>query len=196
MTARSAPVGAYESRHITTLAKGDLVWDVELRRWREVTSVLHYTAERTKQDMVKIVLDISTYHRHVAGGDTHYAVLLDERPAERVRPLTATERRRNARRGARDDDSDATTTPPVAEQPTVTTSAPAERRTAVPDQVVPTVDVRARREALRLSRHALAERAGLTPGALWRVEDGRPKNDELDRVIATLDSEEAQRATH
>jgi len=32
---------------------------------------------------------------------------------------------------------------------------------------------------------------GLTAGALWRVEDGRPKGDELAKVLAALETQEA-----
>jgi predicted transcriptional regulator len=52
--------------------------------------------------------------------------------------------------------------------------------------------VRARREALGISRGRFAELCGLTQGALWRVEDGRPKDDELDRVVRALREQETR----
>jgi hypothetical protein len=200
----ATPVGRAESRHVTQLREGDLVWDVALRRWRRVTSTWRYTTECTGQDMVKIVLDMSAFHRIAAGDDARYDVLLDDRPEPSVAPLSATERRRELRRRGRDDDDtpeseptdvDATspadpTTPPVAAEPALSASS------AAPGQVVQASTERARREALGLSRADLARLTGLTVGALWRVENGRPKSDELARLHAALESEENRHASH
>jgi hypothetical protein len=178
------PVGAHESRHVTAIAEGDHVWDTELGRWRLVTSALTYTTERTKQRMVKLVFDLSTYVRHVVDDGPQYDVLLDDEPQPHVIPETATARRRRLRGKATEE---------VEVAPSVKTS---ETPQAVPTPVAGGVqsagDVRTRREALRIPRARFAELCGLTPGALWRVEDGRPKDDELDRVLQTLTKQEAR----
>lgn len=197
------PVGRSESRHVTQLREGDLVWDPALRRWRRVTSTWRYTTECTRQDMVKIVLDMSAFHRIAAGDDAHYDVLLDDRPDQRVAPLSATERRRELRRRGRDDDDsteseptdvDATSTADPSTQPVATEPA-LKPPASAPGQSVQESAERARREALRLSRGDLARLSGLTVGALWRIENGRPKSDELARVHAALESEESRHAS-
>jgi len=203
----SEPIGNYEWRHVSEVEENDLVWCDTIGRWRKVTSVWHYTTEVSKTDMVKIVTDLSAYHRYVKDEGNRLAVLLDAEPHPKVRPLTPTERRRALRgRGGQDEDEApagspgaAATAPaqqaagqPVSGQPVEAVSPPAETTASNARQVDQGGDVRGRREALRLSRNALAALAGLTPGALWRVEDGRPKDDELQRVIAALATEEGK----
>jgi len=190
------PVGAFERKHVTELAEDDLVWDADLGRWRRVTSVVRYTAQVSGTKMIKVVLDLSTWTRREVSGEAYYDVLLDAEPSTAVRPLSATERRRIARRGASADVDEESTLQPPAAPATTAAQPPAERSTPAADQTDHGGDVRARREELRLSRATVAELCGLTPGALWRVENGRPKDDELDRVRAALDAEEARRATH
>lgn len=211
MATVSEPVGTSEDRHVTKIEERDVVWDASLGRWRRVTSVWHYVAERSRQDMVKLVLDLSVVHRHVASDDdARYVVLLDDVAASEVRPLSATERRRATRRGGQDDDdtsgsgstqtttaasADEATVPDVVETPTAPATSSPETPVATSRQVDQTAGERARRDALRLSRGELAERSGLTVSALWRVENGRGKAIELMRVRTALDAEEARRAT-
>ncbi|MEU2986230.1 helix-turn-helix transcriptional regulator [Micromonospora aurantiaca] len=50
--------------------------------------------------------------------------------------------------------------------------------------------VRERREALLVSRVALAELTGFTPAVIWRCEDGRPKAEEMAKITEALDTVE------
>lgn len=202
------PVGNSISRHVTQLEQNDLVWDDALGRWRRVTGVWHYTAERSHQRMVKVVLDMSAFHRHAASEDAYYVVLTDDDVDPQVRPLSATERRHATRRGARDDSdatagtanaTSATAAEPAAEsvvaEPAVASAeSPAETPVADARQVDQAAGERVRREALGLSRGELSRRCELTVSALWRVENGRAKDDELVRVRAALTVEEERRA--
>lgn len=178
-------VGRSEARHVTKIREGDLVWDDDLGRWRRVTQALRYTTEVGKHDMVKLVFDITTWIRHAANEETTYQVLLDDEPPARVAPETATARRRRVRGKA---SADAEETAPE------TTRDASETASESPAGTDPQVgDVRARREALGIARAKFAELCGLTAGALWRVEDGRPKSDELAQVLRTLETEEARK---
>lgn len=209
MSVKSDPVGAHEMRHVTKISEGDLVWDGDIKRWRKVTLVTHYVALVSGRAMVKIVLDMSVWHRHVSDDDGgYYAIALVDVPAD-VAPLSATDRRRAARRGEPSEADHA----PVGAAPHAAATVPADQAdlaarppAVMPDgasdapvpaqqQVGQRDAVRARREVLRLSRGKLAELSGVTPGALWRIENGRPKDDELDRVSVALDAEEARCAT-
>lgn len=207
-TARK-PVGASEPRHVTKIAEHDLVWDEALGRWRRVTSVWHYVADRTQRDMVKVVLDLSAVHRHDAGDETYYDVLLDDVVAPEVRPLSATERRRATRRGEQDDDdasgsgrtqaatassADKAAVSDVVATATMPTASSSNAPATASRQVDQPAGERERREALRLSRADLAGRSGLTVSALWRVENGRGKDTEIAQVRDALNIEEARHA--
>lgn len=174
--------GSVEVRHVTVIREGDLVWNAECGRWQRVTSAFHYTTAVGGHDMVKLVFDLSTYIRCAASDDATYEVLLDAEPHPSVAPLTATQRRRQLR-GRSDGDAEETA-PETSRDDTATVVAPTSGR------VESTGDVRVRREALRVSRGKFAEMCGLTAGALWRVEDGRPKDDELARVLRVLVEQE------
>lgn len=50
--------------------------------------------------------------------------------------------------------------------------------------------VRERREALLVSRTALADLTGFTPAVIWRCEDGRPKPEEMAKITEALDTVE------
>lgn len=176
--------GNYEPRHVTAIREGDLVWDDQLTRWRRVTTALRYTTAVGHHDMVKLVFDISTYVRNAAGDDAWYDVLLDDEPHPSVTPETATRRRKRLR--GRSSDEPEETTPEVSPDALETAAE------LVVGMVQSAGDVRTRREALGIARAKFAEICGLTAGALWRVEDGRPKGDELTKVIAALESQEAR----
>ncbi|MBQ1042358.1 helix-turn-helix domain-containing protein [Micromonospora sp. C72] len=50
--------------------------------------------------------------------------------------------------------------------------------------------VRERRDALGVSRTALAQLTGFTPAVIWRCEDGRPKIEEMAKITEVLDGVE------
>lgn len=177
--------GNSEPRHITQIVEGDLVWDDELGRWKRVTSALRYTTEVGKQDMVKLVFDISTHIRQAATENVTYDVLLDDEPHPSVAPLSATQRRKRLR-GRASDEAEETSPAKTSDVTTAVATPPA-------GGVQSTGDVRARREALGISRAKFAGLCGLTQGALWRVEDGRPKDDELAQVLRALEEQEAKK---
>jgi hypothetical protein len=134
--------------------------------------------------MVKLVFDLSTYVRHVVDDGPRYDVLLDVEPSPHVAPETATARRQRVR---------GKSTEEPAGTPSVKTSeTPAKPVAPQTDGDQPAGNVRARREALRIPRAKFATLCGLTPGALWRVEDGRHKDDELDKVLQALTEQETQ----
>lgn len=184
MTVSANHRGNYESRHVTDIREGDLVWDDDRGRYRTVTSVWRYTTDVGHHDMVKLVFDLSTFIRHAASEDARYDALLDDEPHSSVEPETAT-RRRKRLRSKSSEEPEETTPEPIQNTPEQTPKPPAGR-------VEPVGGIRARREALRIPRAKFAEMCGLSAGALWRVEDGRPKNDELSKVMATLESQEAK----
>lgn len=169
----TTPHGEYERRHATRLRQGDHVWDDDMRRWRRVTSAFTYVCSRSGQEMVKFVLDISTWHR-VSASDTDatYAVLTGTLP-DTFAPRT------RSRRSSRSDDEPANTPATTSEPPIQSSARPSDTTTSGDD-------IRARRDALKLSRKAFAELAGVTPGALWRIEQGRGTPEENDKVTTTL----------
>lgn len=67
--------------------------------------------------------------------------------------------------------------------------APAEQVETQPEATIE-INVRERRDALSVSRAVLEELTGISRAAIWRCEEGRGKQEELQVIAAALDNVE------